>query len=93
MLKIHRISILLFVGLLYVAIVCSQEMAIRNNLLYDATITPNLGIEMRINPAWTTLRENKPQHAGGGKTWNHLKENILADQRNLRAVMEMRLKT
>ena len=31
----------------------SQKAAIRNNLLYDATLTPNLGVEFRVGSAWT----------------------------------------
>lgn len=31
----------------------SQKVAIRNNLLYDATLTPNLGIEFKVGSAWT----------------------------------------
>ena len=53
MLRIQRVSILLFVGLLYATIVRSQGFAIRNNLLYDATLTPNFGVEMRLDSVWT----------------------------------------
>lgn len=31
----------------------SQKAAIRNNLLYDATLTPNLGIEFKVGSAWS----------------------------------------
>lgn len=30
-----------------------QKFALRNNLLYDATLTPNLGIEMKTDSAWS----------------------------------------
>ena len=30
-----------------------QQIAIRNNLLYDATLTPNLGIEYKLDSAWS----------------------------------------
>ena len=53
MLRIQRVSILLFVGLLHATIVRSQGFAIRNNLLYDATLTPNFGVEMRLDSVWT----------------------------------------
>ncbi len=53
MLRIQRVSILLFVGLLYATIVHSQGFAIRNNLLYDATLTPNFGVETRLDSVWT----------------------------------------
>ena len=31
----------------------SQEVAIKSNLLYDATATVNLGLEFRLAPKWT----------------------------------------
>ena len=31
----------------------AQKLALRNNLLYDATLTPNIGAELRIDSAWT----------------------------------------
>lgn len=34
-------------------IVFSQQVALRNNLLYDATLTPNLGIELSLSPKWS----------------------------------------
>ena len=51
----------------------SQEVAIKSNLLYDATATVNLGLEFRLAPKWTldvsgnyngwTFSENRK--------WNH----------------------
>ncbi len=40
------------------AVICvekvnAQSLALRNNLLYDATLTPNLGIEMRVDSTWS----------------------------------------
>ena len=31
----------------------SQTLALRTNLLYDATLSPNLGAEMRIDSLWS----------------------------------------
>ena len=31
----------------------AQNIAIKNNILYDATTTPNLGIELRLSNKWT----------------------------------------
>ena len=31
----------------------AQSVALRNNLLYDATLTPNLGTEIRVDSLWT----------------------------------------
>ena len=33
--------------------VAAQRGAIRNNLLYDATLTPNLGVDFRVDSLWT----------------------------------------
>lgn len=30
-----------------------QQVAVRNNLLYDATLSPNLGLEIRLDSTWT----------------------------------------
>ncbi len=46
---------LLFLGLLFVSILMSkaQNIALKTNLLYDATTTLNLGAEISIAPQWT----------------------------------------
>lgn len=31
----------------------AQRAAVRNNLLYDATLTPNIGFDIRLDSAWT----------------------------------------
>ena len=31
----------------------AQHIALRNNLLYDATLTPNIGIDVRLDSLWT----------------------------------------
>ena len=31
----------------------AQSVAVRNNLLYDATLTPNLGVDLKIDSLWT----------------------------------------
>jgi len=31
----------------------SQNVAVKNNLLYDATLTPNIGIEVKLADQWT----------------------------------------
>ena len=41
--------IFLFVGISLSA----QDMAVKTNLLYDATTTFNLGAEFRLAPKWT----------------------------------------
>lgn len=53
MLRIQRVSILLFVSLFCITIVRSQRVAIRNNLMYDAALSPNFGMELRLDSTWT----------------------------------------
>ena len=31
----------------------AQSVAVRNNLLYDATLTPNLGVDLKVDSLWT----------------------------------------
>ena len=33
--------------------VSAQKVAIKNNFLYDAALTPNLGVEVFLSPRWT----------------------------------------
>lgn len=54
----------------------AQKLALRNNLLYDATLTPNIGAELRIDSAWTA-GVNIGLNAwdidkGKNKKWRHL---------------------
>ena len=44
----------LFVLLLFVTnSVSAQQLTLSNNLLYDATLTPNLGADIRLDSIWT----------------------------------------
>lgn len=43
----------LLICLLTVSETHSQQIDLRSNLLYDATLTPNLGIEVRTDSAWS----------------------------------------
>ena len=45
------IALLLFLSVPQKGI--GQHFALRNNLLYDATLTPNLGVEMRLDSVWS----------------------------------------
>lgn len=49
----HRIQVLILLFLLQATASRGQLMALRNNLFYDATLTPNLGMEMRLSPLWS----------------------------------------
>ena len=43
----------LLLGILFSANVKAQDVAIKTNLLYDATATVNLGVEVGLAPRWT----------------------------------------
>ena len=47
----------LLIALLLISVIpqqgIAQTFALRNNLLYDATLTPNLGAEIRLDSTWT----------------------------------------
>lgn len=53
--KTMKIQLLGFILILCGAFstVNGQELAIKNNLLYDLSATPNLGLEMRLAKKWT----------------------------------------
>ncbi len=51
----------------------SQDVALKTNLLYDATATINLGVEVGLAPRWTfDLSGNLNDWTlSGGKRWKH----------------------
>lgn len=40
-------------GICFAIHTSGQQLAVSNNLVYDATLTPNLGLEIPIDSAWT----------------------------------------
>lgn len=49
-----------------------QKVAFKTNLLYDATLTPNLGIETKLAPQWTLdLSGNLNAWAVKDHRWKH----------------------
>ncbi|MCM1022077.1 MAG: DUF3575 domain-containing protein, partial [Muribaculum sp.] len=44
------VSFLFCIGISHV---CAQDAAIKTNLLYDATLNANAGVEVRLAPKWT----------------------------------------
>jgi hypothetical protein len=48
-----RKLILLFVTLLFCGALCAQKVALKNNLLYDAALTPNLALELALGKKTT----------------------------------------
>ena len=68
------IALLLFFCVFQDAV--AQRVALRNNLLYDATLTPNLGAEIRLDSTWT-LGLNVGLNAwdidkSANKKWRHI---------------------
>ena len=50
-----KFKLIIIVSLLTLTIgtINAQRVAISNNLLYDATLTPNLGLDFRVDSLWT----------------------------------------
>lgn len=67
-----RLLITLFATML-TGMVCAQDFAIKNNVLYDAALTPNLGVEFRLGKAATMdISGNwNPFEFNDGKKWKH----------------------
>ena len=49
-----RILFLLFIPILFSSEIFAQRVAVKTNLLYDATLTLNGGFEVRLSDKWTT---------------------------------------
>ena len=68
--KIWRISLLAMLMLGTGLFANAQKLAVKNNLLYDMTQTPNIGFEYAVSPKWTiglNLGINTSwHHASGG---------------------------
>ena len=72
--RLRRLAFLLLI--LCVETVNGQNVALRTNLLYDATLTPNIGVEVRIDTTWT-LGANVGLNAWDinkeeNKKWRHI---------------------
>lgn len=70
--KIKRIlALLLFLTITWP--LASQNIALKSNLIYDATATLNLGVEVKFAPKWTVdLSGNyNPFSFGDNKKWKH----------------------
>ncbi len=48
-----RLLPLLLIGLLGINWANAQKVAVKTNLLYDALLTPDLGVEVKLAPQWT----------------------------------------
>lgn len=70
--KIKReLALLLFLTITWP--LASQNIALKSNLIYDATATLNLGVEVKFAPKWTVdLSGNyNPFSFGDNKKWKH----------------------
>lgn len=70
--KIKReLALLLFIMIAWP--LASQNIALKSNLIYDATATLNLGVEVKFAPKWTVdLSGNyNPFSFGDNKKWKH----------------------
>ena len=47
------VFVVMLISLMSSQRVVAQKVALRNNLLYDATLTPNLGADIRLDSIWT----------------------------------------
>ena len=69
--KIKLLLIPLLAILLYLP-ANAQKVALKSNLLYDATLSPNLGIEIGLAPRWTLdLSGNVNLWTVDGHKWKH----------------------
>ena len=59
----HRIAVLCLVALVFQVTMRAQQFAVGNNLVYSATMTPNLSLETRLDSSWTL------GIAGGFRPW------------------------
>lgn len=69
----QKLFIIFLVGLFAFAPIFGQSVAIKSNLLYDATATINLGFETRIAPRWSLdISGNyNPWNMPNGAKWKH----------------------
>ena len=76
MCRYSRRLLILFLLIILVEDVSAQRVAFRNNLLYDATLTPNLSADIRVDSLWTvgaTVGVNAWDiNKDDNKKWRHL---------------------
>ena len=70
------LAIILLLAIVNVQKVNAQRFTISNNLLYDATLTPNLRLGARLSPHWslglTAGYRPWPTDDNESKKWKHL---------------------
>ena len=74
--NVKKIAYVLFLLLTVAETAKGQQVTISNNLLYDATLTPNLRVGLRLSPHWSTgLTAGYrpwPTSDETSKKWRHL---------------------
>lgn len=68
-----RMIRILCLGLLLCSPLYAQKAALKTNLLYDATATPNLGLEFALAPRWTLAFSAgiNPFAFNNNRKWKH----------------------
>lgn len=68
-----KLFISLLLGIFFTANIGAQDVAVKTNLLYDATASINVGTEIGLAPKWTfDLSGNfNAWEMGGDKKWKH----------------------
>ncbi|MDE6369036.1 MAG: DUF3575 domain-containing protein, partial [Muribaculaceae bacterium] len=72
--KRHIKAVILALSVLLASFIpAGAQVAIKSNLLYDATLSPNIGIEVGVAPRWTVeLSGNiNAWTLSDGKRWKH----------------------
>ncbi len=68
--------VVLIISVVLSETVSAQKVAVRNNLLYDLTLTPNLGVDVRMGEQWSgglSVGFNPwPTSDDVSKKWRHL---------------------
>lgn len=62
-------TIILLIALMAVSGACAQRYALKNNVLYDATLTPNLGAEVQLDSTTTVQLFYGINPWSGGDKW------------------------
>ena len=73
--RVALLAVLLF-SVLFSETAGAQKVAVRNNLLYDLTLTPNLGVDVKMGDQWSgglSVGFNPwPTSDDVSKKWRHL---------------------
>lgn len=69
---IKRITLAVIVTIFSFQTICSQNVNVKTNILYDATLSPNLGLEIGLSPKWSAeISGNFNDWNVNGHLWKH----------------------